>query len=83
MGRPVITTDTPGCRETVVDEENGFLVPARDVTALAEAMEKFILHPELVPTMGSRSRRIAVERYDVHKVNGTIMDVMGLSGSET
>jgi glycosyltransferase involved in cell wall biosynthesis len=79
MGRPVVTTDTPGCRETVVDEENGYLVPAKDVIGLAEAMEKFILHPSLVVSMGKISRRIAVEKYDVHKVNAVIMKTMGLS----
>lgn len=79
MGRPIITTDAPGCRETVVDGENGFLVPARDSEALASTMNRFVEHPELVTTMGQRSREIAVEKYDVHKVNGAIMKEMGFS----
>jgi len=78
MGRPVITTDAPGCRETVIDGKNGFLVPVRDVNALADRMEYFIKNPEMIVSMGKESRRIAVEKYDVHKVNAVIMKVMGL-----
>jgi len=78
MGRPVVTTDAPGCRETVREGENGFLVPVKDVKALACAMERFILRPELIEKMGRRSREIAVEKYDVHKVNAVIMKTMGL-----
>lgn len=82
MGRPVITTDAPGCRETVVDGGNGFLVPVGDAQALARAMERFILEPELVPVMGKRGRRIVEEKYDVHKVNAVIMNTMGLLDEE-
>ena len=78
MGRPIITTDAPGCRETVQEGRNGFLVPVRNAETLAERMERFIEHPELIARMGEESRRIAVEKYDVHKVNAVIMDVMGL-----
>lgn len=78
MGRPVLTTDAPGCKETVEDGRNGYLVPVCDAKALAERMEYFIKHPELIARMGEESRRIAVEKYDVHKVNKVIMDVMGL-----
>lgn len=79
MGRAIITTDSPGCRETVVDGENGFLVPIKNVEKLVEAMEKFILHPELIPKMGKRSRAIAEEKYDVNKVNKVILETMGLA----
>lgn len=47
MGRAIVTTDAPGCRETVIEGVNGFLVPPRDPVALAEAMEKFISDPGL------------------------------------
>jgi len=77
-GRPIVTTDAPGCRETVVEGENGFLVPARNVTALFNAMERFIGSPDLVVPMGRRSREIAVERFDVNKVNEVIFKTMGL-----
>ena len=77
-GRPIITTDVPGCRQTVRNGENGFLVPAKDAAALAEAMERFILSPHLIPRMGRRSREIAVEKFDVIKVNAVILKTMGL-----
>ena len=78
MGRAVITTDAPGCRETVVEGRNGFLVPARDSMALVEAMEKFVLDPKLAGNMGVESRRIAVEKYDVDLVNRDIMNHAGI-----
>lgn len=78
MGRPIITTDAPGCRETVIDGKNGFLVPVKDVDALKSAMEKFILEPDLISQMGKQSRIIAEEKYDVRKVNRAILKEMGL-----
>jgi glycosyltransferase involved in cell wall biosynthesis len=79
MARPVITTDAPGCRETVVDGVNGFLVPPRDVDAhWLRAMERFILQPELIITMGQASRKLAEERFDVHKINQRILEVIGI-----
>lgn len=79
MGRPIITTDAPGCRETVVDGENGFLVPVRNVEALTVAMERFILEPELANRMGQASLQLVREKYDVHQVNEVIMRAMGIS----
>lgn len=78
MGRAVITTDAPGCRETVVDGDNGFLVPVKDVNALADAMIKMVATPGLAASMGERSRRIAEEKYDVHKVNAAMLEGMGI-----
>ena len=80
MGRAIITTDVPGCRETVVEGLNGFLVPAGDSMALAAAMECFIAKPELIESMGQASRKIAEEKYDVQKVNQVINKAMGLAG---
>ena len=79
MGRAVITTDAPGCRETVVHGLNGFLVPVRDAVALADAMMRFIKQPELIETMGKASRALAVERFDVHKVNAVMLAAMGIT----
>jgi glycosyltransferase involved in cell wall biosynthesis len=79
MGRPVITTDVPGCRETVVDGLNGFMVPPRDVPALVAAMLKFVQNPSLVAIMGAKSRRLAEERFDVDKINRKLIDVLGVS----
>ena len=78
MGRPVITTDAPGCRETVEDGVNGFLVPPKDVGALATAMERFLIEPDLIHRMGAKSRQHATEKYDIHKVNAVMIDAMGL-----
>jgi len=73
MGRPVITTDVPGCRETVRDGVNGYLVPARDVEALAEAMRRFLDDPGRVAPMGSASRRIAEQCFDVREINRKLL----------
>ncbi len=78
MGRPIITADAPGCREAVRDGVNGLLVPPRDSTELASAMMRFLESPELATEMGRAGRRIAEEKYDVHKVNQVILDCMEL-----
>jgi glycosyltransferase involved in cell wall biosynthesis len=83
MARPVITTDAPGCRETVVQGVNGFLVPPRDVDALVAAMERFILQPELIITMGQASRKLAEERFDVRKINRLILQAMGIDHDDS
>ena len=79
MGRAILTTDVPGCRETVQDSRNGYLVPARDAVALAEGMRRMIAEPERLETMGQQSRAIAEERFDVHAVNRAILGAMGLA----
>lgn len=78
IGRPIITTDVPGCRETVIEGYNGILVAPRDPESLAEAMERFISHPELVTQMGNHSRKLAEEKFNVHGVNEQMMKAMGL-----
>lgn len=78
MGRAVVTTDTPGCRQTVIDGHNGFLVPPRDATSLARAMERFVTDPGLAAVMGLRGRRKVELEYDVHRVNGEIIRCLGL-----
>lgn len=79
LGRPVITTDAPGCRETVVPGVNGYLVPVRDVDALVAAMLRFIEEPGLIMSMGMESRRLAEERFDVRMVNAVMLSAMGVS----
>ena len=78
-GRAVITTDAPGCRETVVDGDNGYLVPVADSGALATAMLRFLDEPALIAIMGQRGRDIAAEKYDVHKVNAHMLQYMGVT----
>ncbi|HTC85591.1 MAG TPA: glycosyltransferase family 4 protein [Candidatus Acidoferrum sp.] len=77
MGRPIVTTDVPGCRETVVPGRNGMLVPVRDAVALADALLQLIASDRLAE-MGAESRRLAEERFDVRVVNRTIVEAMGL-----
>jgi glycosyltransferase involved in cell wall biosynthesis len=77
-GRPVITADTPGCRETVIDGVNGYLVPPRNPQALATAMLRFVEDPGLIVDMGNQSRLIAQSRFDVGQVNGRMTETMGL-----
>lgn len=76
MGRPVITTDVPGCRETVIDGVNGFLVPPQDTEMLADRMMRFIRNPELVDLMGKESRRLAIEKFDVKKINQRLIEIL-------
>ncbi|MBO1519731.1 glycosyltransferase family 4 protein [Oceanisphaera pacifica] len=78
IGRPVITTDMPGCRETVVDGVNGFLVKPWDPQALAEKMIYFIENPDQIETMGLESYRMAQEKFDAEKVNKKLMGLLGL-----
>ncbi len=78
MGRAIITSDAPGCRETVVEGHNGYLVPLRCVDALAEAMERFVVDPTLAGRLGKASRRLAEKKYDVRLVNSDMMRGMGL-----
>ena len=75
-GRAVITTDAPGCKETIVDGENGFLIPVKDVDALCEKMKQFIRHPELAQTMGFAGRKMAESLFDVNIVNQQICKTM-------
>jgi len=78
MGRPVITTDTPGCRDTVIPGQNGFFVIPRDISSLSEAMEKFIVSPDTIATMGAHSRALAESKFDVRKVNIDILRALML-----
>jgi glycosyltransferase involved in cell wall biosynthesis len=78
MGRPLITTDWVGCRDTVEPGRNGFLVPVRDVAALAAAMRRFVEQPELIVSMGAASRRLAEQRFDARRVNARMLDAMGV-----
>ena len=69
IGRAIITTDVPGCRETVVDGVNGFLVPAWSSKVLAEKMMFFIKHPSKIKVMGNESYELAKSKYDAVIVN--------------
>jgi glycosyltransferase involved in cell wall biosynthesis len=77
-GLPVITTDVPGCRETVIDGVNGLLIPPYNSEALAEAMKNFIENPGLITSMGRESRRIAVGEFNVHEKDFQVIKCLGL-----
>lgn len=78
IGRAVITTDVPGCRETVENGVNGFLVPKWNPEALAEKMIYFIEYPEQIEKMGYESYKIAQEKFDAEKVNQRLMNILDL-----
>jgi glycosyltransferase involved in cell wall biosynthesis len=78
MGRPIITTDAPGCRETVSHGFNGFLVGPRSIEELVNAMMQLIVSPELIPVMASRSLKIAQEKYDATQVSQQMLNIMGV-----
>lgn len=82
MGRPVVTTDVPGCRQTVEEGVTGFLVPPFEPGALMRAMARFIEEPELIAQMGAAGRRLAEEKYDADLVVRDMLAALGLSGMQ-
>jgi glycosyltransferase involved in cell wall biosynthesis len=80
IGRAIITTDVPGCRETVVNGVNGFLVPKWNPEALAEKMIYFIEHPEQISLMGAASYEIAKEKFDANVVNKRLIKFLDVVG---
>lgn len=77
-GRPVIVTDVPGCRETVINGKTGFSVKAKSPEALADAMCKFIENPALIKSMGEASYELCQEKFDVKKVNKSLLENLGI-----
>jgi glycosyltransferase involved in cell wall biosynthesis len=68
VGRPIVTTDVPGCREVVKDGENGFLVPAKDAKELSIAIQKLINNPKLLISMGKKGRLMAEQEFSIHQI---------------
>lgn len=73
MGRPIITTDVPGCRQTTIDGETGTLVPLKDVNSLAAAMEDLAQNPEVRANYGDAAHERIRQIYDVDIVNESLM----------
>ncbi len=73
VGLPIITTETPGCRETVIPYKNGILVKPQDLDELTNAMEYFLLNKDEIKQMGIESRKFAEKRFDVNIINNTIL----------
>lgn len=78
MGRPIITTDAPGCRQTVVDGDSGFLVPVGEVSSLATAMLRLGSNPELRVSMGEASLARARKVYAGDAVNDALLNHLQL-----
>lgn len=75
MGKPIITTDNPGCRETVEDGQNGFLVPIKNVEALVKAIKILIADTGMRRRMGLKSRVIAEQDFDLHLITAQTVEV--------
>ncbi len=76
IGRAVITTDVPGCRETVENDVNGFIIPKWSSEGLAKAIIHLIHNPNQIIEMGIKSRKIAEERYDGEHINNVLLKAM-------
>ena len=83
IGRPILTTNAVGCKNTVDDNINGFKVPVGSVEKLVKKMIWFIENPEALKKMGIASRNIVEERYDVRKVNIEMLNIIGLRVEES
>ena len=75
IGRPVVTTDSVGCRDTVIDGKNGYMIPIKNSEALAVALKKLIDNPELRQQMGKNAREFAVRKFDINDVIKVHLDV--------
>jgi glycosyltransferase involved in cell wall biosynthesis len=75
MELPIITTNSPGCKEVVENEMNGFLIPAHNTSALTSAIRRLAEAPELRQRFGQVSRQRAVHEFDISVISGQIRDV--------
>lgn len=78
-GRPILTTDVPGCRETVINGENGWLVEKANIEQLVDRMTWFIENPLKWQSMAEASRNMVENKFDVQKINAELVNIMGLS----
>lgn len=75
MGLPVVSTLHSGIPELVQDGRSGFLVPERDVDALADKISYLVEHPEVWPEMGRAGREFVEQHYDINKLNDRLIEV--------
>jgi glycosyltransferase involved in cell wall biosynthesis len=78
VGRPVVTTDAPGCRDTVIDGVTGFVVPPRDTTTLAERLGRYLRDPTLVERHGLAGRALVEQKFDIRTINAAMCDALGV-----
>lgn len=76
MGRPIITTNTPGCKETVIEGENGLFVQVKRANDLAKKMIWMIEHRNKLQKMGDKSYELCLERFTIEKINHRMMEIM-------
>lgn len=76
VGRGIITSDSVGCRDTVVDGYDGFIVPRGDYEQMAEKVIWCIEHPEEAEQMGKNARKLAEEKFDQKKINTNILSTI-------
>ena len=75
VGLPVTSTFHNGIPEGMLDGKSGFLVPERNVDALAEKLQYIIEHPEIWPEMGRYGRKFVEEKYDIKKLNQRLVEL--------
>ncbi len=83
IGMPIITTDTPGCRETVLENANGILVSPKNLDSLEAAMLYFLEKPERIKEFGKQSRKYAEKRFDVNIINADLLHILNKSLEES
>jgi glycosyltransferase involved in cell wall biosynthesis len=76
MGRPILTTDVPGCRDTILNGRNGILIPPRNADALAEAMIRMAGDPSFLATAAEASLALVRERFEVGAVSAAVLKVL-------
>jgi glycosyltransferase involved in cell wall biosynthesis len=81
MSMPIITTDSVGCRHSIIDQYNGFLVKTHDSDDLAKKIEFFIKNPEKIKTMGTHSRQFALDHLDSKKINEKFISFLTLNSN--
>jgi glycosyltransferase involved in cell wall biosynthesis len=74
MSKAIVTTNTPGCKETVIPEYNGYFVSIKNTNSLIDTLEKFIHQPSIIAIMGDNSLKIAKDKYEVKIVNKKLLN---------
>lgn len=74
-GRAVVTTDVPGCRDAITPDVTGLLVPVKNASSLADALQKLIVNSELRHRMGAAGRALAEDAFTIEKVVVQHMDI--------
>ena len=76
-GKPIITTDHQGCRDAIIPNKTGILIPPRDTKALTSALKKLLNSPDLCKKMGLAARNYAIENFDIKSVNEKHLRIYG------